>query len=113
MDNFESELSALSHIKTSNGEYAWTANVLSEVLLIAQKHQRIVLGGDVLYLSGEYTYDNWYYLRKSNESYIANVEASITMCKQYVSRYLQSRGESFAFVLVFGTSQRAESDSLS
>lgn len=101
MDNFNFELGELEGIVTPQGEIAWKAENIPNIVEIARKYNRIILGGDVLTVSGEYTYDNWFYNRDGNVSKQTNVEQSIDKCLQYIGNYLQRNGSEFLFVMVF------------
>lgn len=90
--------------KTKQGIYAWTINELSDVMQLATTHQWIVLGGDVLFSNGDYTYDNWYYEPCPNEPLKINVYRSIEKCKNYIEAYVTKNGGEFLFALVLSSS---------
>lgn len=98
---FEKELSEVQRYTLSSGEIVWNAEVILNIIAIARKHQRIILGGDILTLEGEYTYDNWYYNPDPNVSTAVNVERSISICTEYVDNYLKRNGNCFLFLIVF------------
>ena len=89
---------------TPNGKVAWSAPDLLLLKDYVIDNQWIILGGDVLTCSGEYTYDNWYYTPKHSLNLTENIHQSVTVCLDYVSEYTKRNGENFLFSLVLSNS---------
>ena len=104
-DTFEYHLQKLDHLITPSGETAWSLDQLDKIMTLARTHQRIILGGDVLTLSGSYTCNNWYFTREANTSHEINVEKSIQMCQAYVASYVQRNGSDCTLLIVFKGAQ--------
>ena len=101
MDDFLIELGSIAKVATSQGETAWNIEDTSNIIKIASEHNRIILGGDILNICGEYTYDNWYYNLDHSVSVEVNVERSGAKCLQYINNYMQKYGNQFLVVFVF------------
>ena len=96
--NFENRGSSLEEFGVTN--YAYTfKDVLAYIDWIESK-KFIILGGDV-YVEGdrglELTYDGWYYSPKNNDS---DSLLSISVAKDYISKYIDSNGGNFYFTVV-------------
>ena len=80
-------------IRISNDETAFPMKTVQKVFDTISKKQWIILGGDVLTLEFEYTYDNWYYEPDSKTSLLDNVLKSIRKSDQYISNYMKVHGD--------------------
>mgnify|MGYP000915709157 FL=1 len=80
--------------------YAYTfKDVLAYIDWIESK-KFVILGGDVYSRQGDMfdlTYDSWYYSPKNNDS---DLLQSISVAKDYISKYIDSNGENFYFAIV-------------
>lgn len=101
MDDFLAELRSIPEMVTLQGEAAWKIEDALDVIAIARKHNRIILGGDILTVCGEYTYDNWYYNQDHDVSMKTNVEQSAAKSLQYINNYIKRNGKQFLVVFVF------------
>ena len=81
-------------------ETAWKMEDAFLVLEYLKSNNRIVLGGDILTEKLEYNYDNWYYDVDTSQSSGYNVERSIMVAFEYLSKYIQRNGNSFYVVFV-------------
>lgn len=87
-----------------NGKTAWRALDLPSAMKCVIENDWIVLGGDVLTLSGEFTYDNWYYEPNELLDLTQNVQRSVAVCLEYASKYTIRNGNQFLFSLVLSNS---------
>ena len=90
--------------RLSNGEIAWHSDAIPGLMQLALEHRWIVLGGDVLTLSKEYTYDNWFYEPHHQCSLLQNVQESIQSCEEFINKYIAANGPNYIFVVVFSDS---------
>lgn len=91
-------------IITPDGKYAWVASDLPFLMDYIIENKWIILGGDVLTYSGNYTYDNWYYNPKHSLSVTQNMHQSIAVCLNYVTNYTNRNGSNFLFLPVISNS---------
>ena len=97
--------SALPNSKvTPSGQIVWSASDLLLVMDYVKEHGWIILGGDVLTCSGNYTYDNWYYSPQQFLDLAQNIDQSITVCLNYVDEYTKRNGNDFLFSLTLSNS---------
>ena len=89
---------------TLNGQFAWRASDLPLLMDYVIQNKWIVLGGDVLTYSGNYTYDNWYYNPECSLSITQNVHQSVAVCLDYVANYTNRNGSDFLYSLVLSDS---------
>ena len=82
-------------IANDRGGVVWPLTLVSEVLDLALSNHWIVLGGDILTLEQEYTYDNWYYIPNPQKPLVENVRASIEKSRNYISQYVTKNGDRF------------------
>lgn len=87
--------------RTTSGEFAWQIKDHPFLLELFYDRKCVVLGGDVLDLDRNYTYDNWYYNDNSEMSHEDNVKSSISVAKEYLLNYIKSNGENYYVVFVF------------
>ena len=96
--NFENRGSSLEEFGVTN--YAYTfKDVLAYIDWIESK-KFVILGGDVYSRQGDMfdiTYDSWYYSPKNNDS---DSLLSISVAKDYISKYIDSNGGNFYFTVV-------------
>lgn len=83
--------------KTDWGETAWPLECVPSVLGLALDNRWIVLGGDVLTMEQNHTYDNWYFNPNPQIPLEDNVKASVVECLQYISQYINRNGKNFLF----------------
>lgn len=80
--------------------YAYTYQDMLAYIDWIESKKFIILGGDV-YVEGdrglELTYDGWYYSPKNNDS---DSLLSISVAKDYISKYIDSNGGNFYFTVV-------------
>ena len=86
--------------KISDTENAWRIEDAFFVLEYLKNKNKIVLGGDILTKNLEHNYDSWYYNVKLNKNYNINVECSIKLAFEYISKYIQTNGNTFYVVFV-------------
>ncbi len=82
------------------GEYAFTYDVIPEVIRIIRDHNWIILGGDVLNREGKHTYDNWFYEPDPTKTLEYNVMLSIQETEQYIGELEKKNGKVFQYVFV-------------
>ena len=87
--------------KISSYELAWKIDDIKPILQWLSANNKVVLGGDVLDINKEYTYDNWYYNRDDTYSLPENVKNSIEKANEYISNYIAINGCDYYIVLVF------------
>ena len=87
-------------IVTSNGQVVWRLSDLPLLMDYVKENKWIILGGDVLTCSGNYTYDNWHYNPNCYLSLTQNVHQSVAVCLDYVTNYTDRNGSNFLFSLV-------------
>jgi len=87
-------------VLTSHGELAWHIADVPAVLQRISAHGLIVLGGDILDIEMQYTYDNWYHNVDRSLSKSLNVKSSFDAAQEYIQKYINRNGEGFFVVLV-------------
>lgn len=87
--------------KISPYELAWKIDDINQILQWLSANNKVVLGGDVLDVNKEYTYDNWYYNLDDTCSLLINAKNSIKKASEYISNYIASNGSDYYIVLVF------------
>ena len=83
----------ISSIATSWGEMAWKIEDALDVLEYFSSQNHLVLGGDILDLNFEYTYDNWYYNGSSSKG-------SISVSEEYLFNFIKNNGKNYYVVFV-------------
>ena len=89
---------------TSSGQIVWTASGLFLLMDQIKENKWIILGGDVLTCTGNYTCDSWYYNPDSYLSLSQNIYKSITVCRDYITEYIKRNGIDFLFSIVLSNS---------
>ena len=79
----------------SNFETAWPIGSALLVLEHLEITNQTVLGGDILTNDLERNYDSWYYNEEANIESQFNVKKSIDTAREYISKYIQTNGNSF------------------
>ena len=87
-------------VETFTREFAWKYNEAIEVLSILKNKGIVVLGGDVLNLDLNYTYDNWYFDIDKNNSHDFNVLCSYEKSKCYIEQYYNQFGDMCYYIIV-------------
>ena len=87
--------------KISPYEFAWKIDDIKPILQWLSANNKVVMGGDVLDITLEYTYDNWYYNVDDTCSLFENVKNSIEKANEYISNYLAINGSNYYIVLVY------------
>lgn len=87
--------------KISPYELAWKIDDIKPILQWLSANNKVVLGGDVLDVNKEYTYDNWYYNPDDTCSSFINAKNSIEKASEYISNYIAINGADYYIVLVF------------
>lgn len=90
----------IASIHFSDVETAWKIENAMDVFDYFKKMNCIILGGDILDEHLEYTYDNWYYNPKSDLDMQTNIDCSVRVAKEYISKYQQRNGNRFYVVIV-------------
>lgn len=91
-------------VKTHWGEMVWPTRCIPEILQLAVDNQWIILGGDILDMAKNYTYDNWYYNPDAQLSLNLNVTASVEKTREYISQYCKKNGTDFWISLTISNS---------
>ena len=86
-------------VKTYWGEMVWPTRCIPEILQLAVDNQWIILGGDILDMAQNYTYDNWYYNPDAQMPLDSNVLASVKKAEEYISQYQKRNGDNFLISL--------------
>jgi putative aminotransferase len=96
--NFKNRGQSLAELGVAS--YAYTYQDMLAYIDWIESKKFIILGGDV-YVEGdrglELTYDGWYYSPKNNDS---DSLLSISVAKDYISKYIDSNGGNFYFTVV-------------
>ena len=98
-DNFI-QINNIFPIYISNHEIAWHLKDANAVLNWLNNNNKILLGGDIIDLNKNYTYDNWYYNYDNSLSFVDNVNNSIDKARSYISDYINKNGDCYYVVLV-------------
>jgi len=83
-----------------SNEYAWKYEDAIVVIGVLKENGYIILGGDVLNESFEYTYDNWFFENKQKLTNINAVRKSAKKSVQYINWYHEKFGDNFYYVIV-------------
>ena len=86
--------------KISPYELAWKIDDTKAVLQWLSENNKVVLGGDILDINKEYTYDNWYYNPDDTCSSLINAKNSIEKASEYISNYIDINGSDYYVVLI-------------
>jgi hypothetical protein len=92
---------------TDNIIRALTKQEAMETLAYYRQIEVAILGGDVFYMNqkGEicWTYDNWYCIKKKDESNVEYLERSVTEAENYINKYKNSsfKNSIFLFDIVY------------
>ena len=96
--NFKNRGQSLAELGVAS--YAYTYQDMLAYIDWIESKKFIILGGDV-YVEGdrglELTYDGWYYSPKNNDS---DSLLSISVAKDYISKYIDSNGGNYYFTVV-------------
>ena len=84
----------------SNTEDAWKIEDSILVLEYLKSKKKIVLGGDILTDTLQYTYDSWYYNIDTNKNLQFNAELGFKVASKYILNYMETNGNSFYVVFV-------------
>lgn len=90
----------ITSVYFSVAETAWHMEDALLVLEYLQGLQKVVLGGDILTKTLEYTYDNWYYEPKPQKNVLFNSKHSIRWAQKYLTRYSKRNGCGYYVVFV-------------
>ncbi len=90
----------ITSVYFSVAETAWSMEDALLVLEYLQGLQKVVLGGDILTKTLEYTYDNWYYEPKPQKDVLFNSKHSIRWAQKYLTRYIKRNGSGYYVVFV-------------
>ena len=82
-------------------EIGWEIKDINSVLQWLKSKNKIILGGDIVNLLKEYTYDNWYYNYNNSISYIDNVNNSFIRAQEYTAQYLKKNGDKYYVIIVY------------
>lgn len=96
--NFENRGQSLAELGVAS--YAYTYQDMLAYIDWIESKKFVILGGDVYSRQGDMfdlTYDSWYYSPKNNDS---DLLQSISVAKDYISKYIDSNGENFYFAIV-------------
>ena len=96
--NFENKGNSLAELGVAS--YAYTYQDMLAYIDWIESKKFVILGGDVYSRQGDMfdlTYDSWYYSPKNNDS---DLLQSISVAKDYISKYIDSNGENFYFAIV-------------
>ena len=86
--------------KISSYELAWKIDDIKPILQWLSANNKVVLGGDVLDVNKEYTYDNWFFENSNNLNNLEKITESAKKAKQYINCYYNNFGNEFYYVLV-------------
>ena len=84
----------------SNTETAWKMEDADLVLRHFKNINKLVLGGDVLTKKLKHNYDSWYYNVDTAKDREFNVENSIKLATEYISKYTALNGNAFYVIFV-------------
>lgn len=98
-DDF-SKIKNVHPLVISSHEFAWKLKEINDVLQWLRENNQIVLGGDIIDVHKNYTYDNWFYNYNSLVSHSENVNISIDTALNYTEKYLKKNGDNYYVVLV-------------
>ena len=73
----------------------WSMKGLEQLLIYAERHGLVILGCDVITLSGEYTYDNWFFQPCSSKPLLLCSAESIHGFLKYIEDYTEKNGDDF------------------
>ena len=96
--NFENRGHSLAELGVAS--YAYTYQDMLAYIDWIESKKFVILGGDVYSRQGDMfdlTYDSWYYSPKNNDS---DSLLSISVAKDYISKYIDSNGGNFYFTVV-------------
>ena len=83
-----------------NAGPVWAASGLEKLFDFAEQYGLVILGCDILTLSGAYTYDNWYFPSILNKPLLLCSAESIRAFKVYIEDYISRHGDHFLFGVV-------------
>lgn len=87
-------------ILLDNGMYAFHFSAISTIMDYCLRNNWIVLGGDILTSTAEYTYDSWFFSPKQEFNQKHNVTLSILKCQDYINWYQNKYGDCYLCSLV-------------
>jgi len=87
-------------VKISSCVFGWHLKDVKKVLNCLKANRQIVLGGDILDLQKNYTYDSWFYNYNHSKCLLENVNSSMDVALDYVTNYIRNNGEEYYVVLV-------------
>lgn len=87
-------------IAVENIGYAWEPKNVLKITELAAEKSWMVLGGDILTLTKNFTYDNWYFIPDPFAGVGENVNRSIQKCLLYIEEYGRNHGENVLVALV-------------
>ena len=96
--NFENKGSSLAELGVES--YAYTYQDMLAYIDWIESKKFVILGGDVYSRQGDMfdiTYDSWYYSPKNKDN---DSLESISVAKDYISKYIDSNGGNFYFTVV-------------
>lgn len=96
--NFKNRGQSLAKLGVAS--YAYTYQDMLAYIDWIESKKFVILGGDVYSRQGDMfdiTYDSWYYSPKNKDN--ASLE-SISVAKDYISKYIDSNGGNFYFTVV-------------
>lgn len=96
----EANISKFFYTKTPSNETAWKIKDATSVLKNMCSKDLIVLGGDILDLELDYTYDNWFYNTDQSKDKKENSIRSIQKAVKYVDDYRTANGDDYYVVIV-------------
>ena len=96
--NFENKGSSLAELGVAS--YAYTYQDMLAYIDWIESKKLVILGGDVYSRQGDMfdiTYDSWYYSPKNKDN---DSLESISVAKDYISKYIDINGGNFYFTIV-------------
>lgn len=78
----------------------WRLKDAKNVLNWLKTNNQIVLGGDILDLQKNYTYDSWFYNYNHSKTLVENVNTSIDIALDYTTNYVRNNGKEYYVVFV-------------
>lgn len=80
--------------------FAWPIQEVENVFRGLLEQDVIILGGDILANSKQYTRDNWYYNIDYSRCTKANAVSSFNVAVQYIRQYISHHGTNFYVIIV-------------
>lgn len=87
-------------VLTETTEYAWKYKDAIDVIDFLKVKECVILGGDVLKSTLEYTHDNWFFEYDNKGAISEIIKESIEKSKRYINWYHEKFGDDFYYIIV-------------